>query len=270
LRFVSFFSHGCRKACLRQITIPLAACPSKAQNGRRKDFAPMPYVFNPEPIPALPVEGLDVHFPVRRIYCVGRNYAAHAREMGNDPDREPPFFFSKPAQSIVQSGATLPYPPETSELHFEGELVVALGKGGSDIAETDALSHVYGYASGNDLTRRDLQGVAKKMGRPWDMAKGFDNAAILGAIHRVAEVGHPDRGTIATFLNDEPRQTGDLADMIWSTPEIIAYLSRFVALAPGDLIMTGTPAGVGAMDRGDTCRVEIEGLSPTVFTYEKP
>ena len=229
----------------------------------------MPYVFNPEPVPALPVTGMDVLFPVRRIYCVGRNYAAHAREMGNDPDREPPFFFSKPAQAIVQSGATLPYPPQTSDLHFEGELVVALRSGGSDIAEADALSHVFGYATGNDLTRRDLQGEAKKMGRPWDMGKGFDNSAVIGAIHPVAEVGHCDTGPIRTYLNDEMRQEGDLADMIWSTPEVIAYLSRFVTLAPGDLIMTGTPAGVGAMGRGDTCRVEVEGLSPTVFTYAK-
>ena len=227
----------------------------------------MPYVFNPEPIPALPVAGIDALFPIRRIYCVGRNYAAHAREMGNDPDREPPFFFSKPAQAVVQSGATLPFPPQTSDLHFEGELVVALNRGGSDISEDDALSLVFGYATGNDLTRRDLQGEAKKMGRPWDMAKGFDNAAVIGTLHPASEVEHPGTGAIRTYLNDEIRQDGDLTEMIWSTPEVIAYLSRFVTLAPGDLIMTGTPAGVGAMARGDTCRVEIDGLSPTVFTY---
>ena len=229
----------------------------------------MAYVIDPEPVPTLPVHGSDDLFPVRKVYCVGRNYAAHAREMGKDPDREPPFFFSKPAQALVADGAVLPYPPQTADLHFEGELVVALGSGGADIAEGDALSHVFGYATGNDLTRRDVQGEAKKMGRPWDMGKGFDNSAVIGALHRVSDVGHPSRGAIRTYLNEDLRQQGDLSDMIWSTPEVISYLSRFVALAPGDLIMTGTPAGVGAMGRGDTCRVMVEGLSDTSFSYAK-
>ena len=229
----------------------------------------MAYVFDPEPQPTLPVQDSSDLFPVRKVYCVGRNYAAHAREMGNDPDREPPFFFSKPAQAIVGDGAVLPYPPQTADLHFEGELVVALGSGGSDIAESDALDHVFGYATGNDLTRRDVQGAAKKMGRPWDMGKAFDNSAVIGTLHRVGDVGHLETGAIRTFLNDEMRQEGDLTDMIWSTREVIAYLSQFVELAAGDLIMTGTPAGVGAMGRGDTCRVEVEGLSSTSFTYAK-
>jgi fumarylpyruvate hydrolase len=215
------------------------------------------------PAPATPtvaVHGSDARFPVRRIFCVGRNYAAHAREMGKDPDREPPFFFTKPADAVVDSGVSIPYPPQTENLHYEAELVVAIGIGGSDIKEEDALRHVWGYAVGNDLTRRDLQQVAKDMGRPWDFSKGFDRSAVIGPVHPVAEAGHPEKGSIRLTVNGAIKQDADLAEMIWSTPEVISYLSHSIALAPGDLIMTGTPAGVGPLVAGDTCVVSIEGL----------
>lgn len=210
--------------------------------------------------PSVAVAGSKDRFPVRRIFCIGRNYAAHAREMGNDPDREPPFFFYKPADCVIDDGATLPYPPETEDLHYEGELVVAIGTGGQDIAEADALDHVWGYAIGNDLTRRDLQGAAKKMGRPWDTGKGFDRSAPCGPVHPVAAVGHVLDGFIRSSVNGETRQDGQLHDMIWSVPEVISIISRSMAFCPGDLIMTGTPAGVGTLNAGDTCVVEVEGL----------
>jgi fumarylpyruvate hydrolase len=219
----------------------------------------MSYVFDPAPCPSLPVTGTAARFPVRRIFCVGRNYAEHAREMGHD-DREPPFFFTKPADAVVEHGATIPYPPGTENLHYEAELVVAIGKAGRDIAEADALNHVYGYACGNDLTRRDLQTEAKKTGRPWDMAKGFDRSAVIGPIHPVATVGHLAAGAITLTRNGELKQQGDLADLIWSVPEVISYLSHLVEFAPGDLIMTGTPAGVGALQPGDVATVSIAGL----------
>ncbi|QDL91055.1 fumarylacetoacetate hydrolase family protein [Paroceanicella profunda] len=218
------------------------------------------FAFPPAATPSLPVTDSDTRFPVRRIYCVGRNYAAHAREMGNDPDREPPFFFSKPGDALAQDGETLPYPPQTDSLHFEAELVVAISTGGADIPEAEALSHVWGYAIGNDLTRRDMQGVAKKMGRPWDLAKGFDRSAVCGAVHPVSAVGHPEAGPIRLTVNGAVKQEGDLSEMIWRIPEVIAILSRSVALAPGDLIFTGTPAGVGELVPGDTCVVEIPAL----------
>lgn len=220
----------------------------------------MDHVFAPPPPPSVAVAGSAARFPVRRIYCVGRNYAAHAREMGKDPEREPPFFFAKPADAVVDHGTTLPYPSLTQDLHYEAELVVALGTGGRDIPEAQALSHVWGYAAGNDLTRRDLQAEAKRMGRPWDLAKGFDGSAVIGPVHAVADLGHPARGAIALSVNGETRQSGDLSEMIWSVPEIIAILSRAVTLCPGDLIMTGTPAGVGALVPGDLCTVSIAGL----------
>ena len=221
----------------------------------------MSYVIAAPEIVSLTVAGSEDRFPVRRIYCVGRNYAAHAREMGKDPDREPPFFFSKPAGAVVSSGETIPYPPATADLHYEGELVVALGRGGVDIPEAEALDYVWGYAAGNDLTRRDMQSEAKKMGRPWDMAKGFDRSAVIGDVHTVADIGHLAQGSIQTLVNGEIRQDADLAEMIWSVPETISYLSGLVALEAGDLIMTGTPAGVGAFGKGDRCDVKIEGLS---------
>ena len=211
----------------------------------------------PEPV-VVPVRG-GGFFPVRRIYCVGRNYAEHIREMGND-EREPPFFFDKPADAVLIGGADMAYPPGTADLHHEIELVVAIGKDGSDIAEGDALSHVFGYGAGLDMTRRDLQAVAKKAGRPWTFAKGFDQSAPLGELARASDIGHPTKGAIALRVNGAERQRGDLADQIWSVPETIAYLSRFVALKAGDLIMTGTPAGVGAVVRGDVLDGEIEGV----------
>lgn len=224
------------------------------------------YVIDPPPIPSVAVADSSARFPVRRIFCVGRNYAAHAREMGRDPDREPPFFFSKPADALVDDGAEIPYPPQTENLHYEGEMVVAIGKGGTDIAEAAALDHVWGYAIGNELTRRDLQAQAKEMGRPWDFGKGFDNSAVCGPVYPVDRVGHLDQGMIRLSVNGEIRQDADLAEMIWSVPEQIAFLSQSMALRPGDLIYSGTPAGVGKLLRGDVCVVEVEGLGKLTTT----
>jgi fumarylpyruvate hydrolase len=216
------------------------------------------YAIPAPPQPSLAIAGSRARFPVRRIFCVGRNYAEHAREMGNDPDREPPFFFTKPADALVEDGATIPYPPATQNLHFEAELVVAIGKGGADIAVGEALGHVWGYAPGNDLTRRDLQAEAKALKRPWDMAKGFDRSAVCGAL--VPAAGRPVAGRIRCRVNGVERQAADLAEMIWPVADIIAHLSQLVELRPGDLIYTGTPAGVGALAPGDSCMVEIDGL----------
>jgi fumarylpyruvate hydrolase len=212
------------------------------------------------PRPRAPVHGSSRQFPVHRIYCVGRNYAAHARESGADPDREAPFYFMKPADAIVPSGSRIPYPPRTSNLHHEIELVVAIGTGGSNIPVADALSHIFGYAAGIDLTRRDLQNEAKNTGRPWDTSKGFDHSAPVSAIHTVADVGHPSRGRIWLQVNGAARQEGDLAELIWSVPEAIAELSTLFALAPGDLVFTGTPAGVGPLQPGDKVSGGVEGV----------
>ena len=212
------------------------------------------------PQPSLPIVGSDDRFPVRRIYCVGQNYAAHAREMGSNPDQDPPFFFSKPADALVVDGATVPYPPGTDNLHHEAELVVAIGIGGANIPVETALDHVWGYAIGNDLTRRDLQAAAKKVGRPWDMAKGFDHSAPCGQLHPVSTSGHLTAGAISLSVNGDLRQSSDLSDLIWPVADVIAYLSSMVVLAPGDLIFTGTPEGVGPLVQGDVCVVEIEGL----------
>ena len=220
----------------------------------------MTYIFPPHELPTLPVAGSDERIPVRRIFCVGRNYAAHAREMGKDPDREPPFFFLKPADTLVPDGATVPYPPQTESLHYEAELVVVIGADGTNISEEDALSHVWGYAVGNDLTRRDIQLEARDQGRPWDMGKGFDLSAPIAAAHPVSSVGHPATGVIRLTVNGEIKQDADLAELIWSVPEIISILSQFVTLRRGDLIMTGTPAGVGAIVPGDEVVVSVEGL----------
>jgi fumarylpyruvate hydrolase len=209
--------------------------------------------------PLVPVLGGDLGFPVRRIYCVGRNYAEHAREMGADPDREPPFFFGKPADAVMPGG-DIAYPPATSNLHHEVELVVALSRGGRDIPVAEALACVYGYAVGIDLTRRDLQAKAKEMGQPWEMAKGFDQSAPMAPIHPAAVCGHLKAGGIWLCVNGLERQRGDLAQMIWSVPEVISHLSGFLTLAPGDLIFTGTPAGVGPIQRGDRVACGIEGL----------
>lgn len=216
----------------------------------------------PEPV-LVPVQS-GGFFPVRRIYCVGRNYAEHAREMGHD-SREPPFFFDKPADALVIDGAPMAYPPETQDLHHEIELVVAIGKDGAGIGEHAALDHVYGYAAGLDMTRRDLQTVAKKAGRPWTMAKGFDQSAPIGAIAPASQIGHPGHGAITLTVNGAERQRGDLADQIWSVTETIAFLSRLVTLRAGDLIMTGTPAGVGPVRRRDVLEGQIAGVG-TVST----
>lgn len=216
------------------------------------------YVIAPPAQAAVPVVGGGT-FPVRRIYCVGRNYAEHAREMGHDPDREPPFFFMKPADSLVIGGADMPYPPLTSDLHHEIELVAALKSGGSNIPEATALEHVWGYAVGLDMTRRDLQADAKKLGRPWDMGKGFDHSAPIGDIVP-AHGFDPAKGRIELKVNGIVRQSSDLSQMIWSLAETIAALSQLVELAAGDLIMTGTPAGVAAVGRGDLLEGEVDGL----------
>ena len=223
----------------------------------------MDYIFPPPAIPSLAVHNSSAQFPVRRIFCVGRNYADHGIEMGGDPEKEPPFFFTKPADAIVPSGQTIPYPPATQDLHYEGELIVAIGRGGADIAEEQALAHVWGYAAGNDLTRRDLQAEAKATRRPWDMAKGFDRSAIVGLIHPQTALAD---GMLTLAVDGVVRQSTLLSQMIWDVPGIIAHLSRLVTLAPGDLIFTGTPAGVGALQRGQTCTVTIDGLSPAIVT----
>ncbi|MGF6550442.1 fumarylacetoacetate hydrolase family protein [Paraburkholderia youngii] len=224
----------------------------------------MSYVFAPAPQVAVPVVGSSEQFAVRRIYCVGRNYEAHAREMGHDPDREPPFFFSKPADAVVYvaPGTTgeFPYPSQTKNVHFEMEMVAAIGEGGKDIPVERALDYVYGYALGLDMTRRDLQGEAKKMGRPWDTAKGFDHSAPLGPIHRASAVGHIGKGAIWLSVNGEDKQRADVSQLIWSVAETIAYLSTLIELQPGDLIFTGTPEGVGAVVKGDLMRGGVDGL----------
>ena len=224
------------------------------------------FIIPPPVTPSVAVIDSDERFPVRRIFCIGRNYAAHAREMGKDPDREPPFFFTKPADAVVDDNATLPYPPQTENLHHEAELVVAIGRGGTNISEADALEHVWGYAIGNELTRRDLQLAARDLGRPWDLGKGFDHSAICGPLHPVDRVGHLSSGSIRLSVNGEIRQDADLEDMIWSIPEQIAILSSSMALMPGDLIYSGTPAGVGPMMPGDVCEIEIAGLGKLTTT----
>lgn len=217
------------------------------------------------PVTTVPVIGGDP-FPVRRIYCVGRNYAAHAREMGHDPDREPPFFFEKPTDAIVPTGSTIPYPKATEDYHHEIELVVAIGKGGDDIPQEAALDHVFGYAVGLDMTRRDLQGIAKKMGRPWDMGKGFDQSAPIAPIHPVSSVGHIDKGAIWLKVDGKITQNADIADLIWNVAETISYLSGLVRLEPGDLIYTGTPEGVGPVARGQRMDGHVDGLTDISIT----
>jgi fumarylpyruvate hydrolase len=217
------------------------------------------YVITPPPAVGLPVEGESGLFPVRRVYCVGRNYAEHAREMGHDPDREPPFFFAKPADALTTDGR-FPYPQATRDVHHEIELVVALGKGGRDIPVDRALDCIWGYGVGLDMTRRDLQAEAKKAGRPWDTAKGFDASAPISALVPAARIGHPGTGAIWLDVNGERRQSGDLAQLIWKIDETISYLSGLFTLAPGDLIFTGTPAGVAAVKPGDLLHGHIDGV----------
>jgi fumarylpyruvate hydrolase len=216
--------------------------------------------FRSVPHPEVPVGGSTHRFPVHRIYCVGRNYAAHVREMGNDPGSEPPTFFMKPADAIVANGSVVPYPPRTANLHHEVELVVAIGKAGTDIPADAALDHVFGYAVGNDLTRRDLQNEAKQHGRPWDTSKGFDHSAPVSAIRPVDVAGHVTSGRIWLTVNGETRQSADVGEMVWNVRQIIAELSTFYVLQPGDLVFTGTPAGVGPLQRGDRVECGIDGL----------
>ncbi|MEY3892265.1 MAG: FAA hydrolase family protein [Burkholderiaceae bacterium] len=223
------------------------------------------FVIAAPAIPSLPVVGDSKRFPVNRIYCVGRNYADHAREMGHDPDREPPFFFMKPATAIVTDGQAMAYPALSKDVHHELEMVVALGKGGSNIPADQALDHVWGYGLGLDMTRRDLQGEAKKMGRPWDTGKAFDQSAPCSALVPVSQCGHLSKGRIYLTVNGQVKQDGDLAMMIWNVPETIAYLSTLFTLMPGDLIFSGTPAGVAAVQRGDVLEGHVDGL-PVLHT----
>lgn len=229
----------------------------------------MTYAIDFPGVTTLPVAESQQTFPVGRIYCVGRNYAEHAREMGHDPDREPPFFFMKPPDAIVMSGATIPYPTVTKDLHHEIEMIVAIGKGGKDIPVEKALDHVFGYGVGLDMTRRDVQGEAKKMGRPWEMGKAFDESAPCTALKTVAMVGHPAKGAITLKVNGVVKQKGDLSEMIWNVPETIAYLSKMITLRPGDLIMSGTPSGVGPVQRGDKLEGHVEGVGDLTVSYAR-
>lgn len=219
----------------------------------------MSYVFPPPPRVAVPIAGSALLFPVRRVYCVGRNYADHAAEMGADL-REPPFFFAKPSDALVPGGGDVPYPPATANLQHEVELVVALAHGGADIDAAAALDCVFGYAVGIDFTRRDIQLRAREKNHPWDMGKGLDHGAPISALQSVAAVGHPAAGAVTLAVNGQRRQNGNLAQMIWPVAEVIAHLSRLVRLAPGDLIYTGTPAGVSTVVRGDTLDCAIAGV----------
>ncbi|MGA9341288.1 MAG: fumarylacetoacetate hydrolase family protein [Rhodanobacteraceae bacterium] len=221
----------------------------------------MAFVFDAPRIASLPVAGADARFPVHRIYCIGRNYADHAKEMGASIERSQPMFFMKPADGIVSDGAAAPYPPATADLHHEVEMIVALGGGGCEISAKDALECVFGYGVGLDLTRRDLQAAAKSKGHPWDAAKGFDHSAPASAIRPVTEIGHPATARLSLTVNGEIRQQASIADMVFPVASIIHELSRLWKLAPGDLIFTGTPAGVSALQRGDRFHAELEGVA---------
>jgi len=228
----------------------------------------MAFVFPPFPTTSLPVTGRDDLFPVRRIFCVGRNYADHVVEMGGDPDREEPFFFTKPADALTLEN-TVPFPTRTEDLHHEMELVIAIGKGGTDIKTDNALDHVFGYGAGVDLTRRDLQAEAKKRGRPWDMAKGFDYSAPITPLRAASEIGHPESGRIYLSVDGNLKQDGDLAQQVWKVPEIVANLSTYVEISAGDLIMTGTPAGVGPLLPGSRVEGGIDGIGSLTFAMSK-
>jgi fumarylpyruvate hydrolase len=223
------------------------------------------YVIETPPIVALPVVGTDARFPVRRVYCIGRNYAAHAVEMGHDPDREDPFFFQKNPDNLDVSGL-FPYPSRSSDVHHEAELLVALKSGGTNIAPDQALDHVFGYGACLDMTRRDLQGMQKKMGRPWEIGKAFEKSAPCGPVHPVSQVGHLDHGALELTVNGAVRQEADLNQMIWKVPEMIAYLSEYFELAAGDVILSGTPAGVAAVAKGDVMVLRIAGLGSLEVT----
>jgi len=217
------------------------------------------FIIDAPPVVAIPVAGTDAVFPVRRVYCIGRNYAAHTVEMGGDPDREPPFFFQKNPDNLDSSGE-FPYPPHSSDVHHEVEMLVALGKGGVNIPLEKALDHVCGYGVSIDMTRRDLQGEAKKMGRPWEIGKAFERSGPVGTLYPVSQIGHPDHGRIELKINGQVRQEGDMNQMIWKVPEMISHLSRYFELAAGDVIMSGTPAGVGPVSKGDIMDASIDGM----------
>ncbi len=226
----------------------------------------MSYAFPAPPTPSLSIEGLQDRFPVHRIYCVGRNYADHALEMGGDPDREPPFFFSKPPDAIVESEVEIPYPSATENLHFEMELVLAIGKTGKAADPSEAGDYIFGYAAGVDLTRRDLQAAAKKQGRPWDSAKGFDHSAPCGSITPASTIDDISSASLSLEVDGLRKQQARISDMIWSPKEIVAHLSSLYALQAGDLVFTGTPAGVGPLTSGNRVVGEVSGLSPIVFS----
>lgn len=225
----------------------------------------MTLLFEPQ-MPVLAKTSSGDEFPVRRVFCVGRNYSEHTREMGFDPDREPPFFFTKWAETVVPSGATIAYPPGTQNFHFEAELVVAIGVGGRNIARESAKNHIYGYATGLDMTRRDLQLIARDKGRPWDTGKNVEQSCPLGLIHPVSEVGHIDSGAITLAVNGDTKQSSNITDLIWPVEDVIVFLSALYRIEPGDLIYTGTPAGVGAVVPGDKMVVSIDGLSSIEIT----
>ena len=218
------------------------------------------YVIEPPPVVSLPIVGSDHRFPVRRVYCVGGNYAAHAVEMGHDPDKEPPFFFQKNPDNLVAGAQTIPYPPASNDVHHEIEMVVALAKGGTDIPVESALDHVFGYGVALDMTRRDLQGEAKKLGRPWEVGKAFEKSAPCSPLVPASRIGHPNKGKVWLKVNGEQRQDGDLEQLLWKVPEMISILSKLFTLAPGDIIMTGTPAGVGPVARGDALHGHVDGI----------
>lgn len=219
----------------------------------------MDYVISTQPIVSLPVHGIDAKFPVRRVYCIGRNYAGHAIEMGHDPDREDPFFFQKNPNNLDLSGE-FPYPQKSSDVHHEAELFVALKTGGTNIPVNKALDHVFGYGLALDMTRRDLQSIQKKMGRPWEVGKAFEKSAPCGPVHPVSAVRHLDQGHLELKVNGAVRQEADLNQMIWKVPEMISYLSEYYELAPGDVILSGTPSGVAAVEKGDVMVLTIDGL----------
>ncbi len=217
------------------------------------------FAIKPPAQVTIPIEGSDQVFPVRRVYCIGRNYAAHAIEMGHDPNRESPFFFQKNPDNLYV-GEAFPYPEQTSDVHHEIEMIVALKSGGTNIPVDKALDHVWGYGVGLDMTRRDLQGIAKEMGRPWEIGKAFEKSAPISALKPASKVGHPSSGLVQLMVNGTAKQTGDLNQMIWKVPEMISYLSDYFELASGDVIMTGTPSGVGPVVKGDVMECHVEGV----------